>query len=225
MANFKKTKSKSEYDLSNFDAVLNFAYCPSIALNIDHSLMINSNEFKQLSESLDDESTRYMSKAMKYFYICYSITIENTQLLHNNYFYFQLFSQIGDQQNAADPIYGFYNDEKILESIKDIDSMFYPEKYDKQIFDTFQSDLCASADQIIKLMQDWTTLKLKSFNDLYFKDKKTVENLYRLIEHNNEITKRNAAKIKPKTNKPVKKAPIKSIKKSKPSINKSKIKK
>ena len=67
--------------------------------------------------------------------------------------------------------------------------MFNPEKYDKQIFDTFQSEFYASADQIIKLMQDWTKLKLLSFNDLYFKDKKTVESLYKLIEHNNEITK------------------------------------
>ena len=207
MINSKK-KQNSEFDLSKFDAVLNFAYCPSIALTIEQPTINNTQEFKELSDSLDDKSTHYMSLAMKYFYICYSITIENINLEDNNYFYFQLFSQIGDQQTAADPIYGFYNDEKILESIKDIDSMFYPDQYDKQIFDTFQDELFGKADEIIKLMQQWTELKLLSFNNLYFKDKSVVDNLYKLIDYN---LKKNAkvadVKTTRKTRSPISKKP------------------
>ena len=201
MEKIKKPQKKSKYDLSNFDAVLNFAYCPSKALTIEKSLMHNSQEFKELSGSLDDKSTEYMSSAMKYFYICYSITIENINLEDNNYFYFQLFSQIGDQQAAASPVYGFYNDEKVLESIKDIDSMFYPDQYDKQIFDTFQDELFGKADEIIKLMQEWTELKLLSFNNLYFKDESAIDNLRKLIDYN---LKKNAKAVDTKTAKKIK---------------------
>ena len=206
MEKIKKPKKKSKYDLSNFDAELNFAYCPSKALTIQESLLTNTEEFKDLASSLDDESTIYMSMAMKYFYICYSITVENLNLEDNNYFFFQLFSQIGDQQTAANPIYGFYNDEKILESIKDIDSMFIPEEYDKQIFDTFQNELFGKADEIINLMQQWTSLKLKSFNDLYFKDEIAVDNLYKLINYN--LDKNKNSKSSTKT---IKRKNIKSI--------------
>lgn len=182
-------KQNSKFDLSKFDAELNFAYCPSKALTLNSSLMLDSNEFKDLSESIDDKSISYLIGCMKYFYICYCVKIVNLKQDHNNYFYFQLFSQIGDQQSAAQPIYGFYTDEKILESIKDIDAMFYPEEYDKQIFDTFQNELFGGADQIAKLMQDWTDLKLLNFKDLYFKDEDAVKNLYKLIESNKDDKK------------------------------------
>jgi hypothetical protein len=117
------------------------------------------------------------------------MTIENLNLEDNNYFYFQLFSQIGDQQTGATPVYGFYSDKKILESIKDIDSMFAPEKYDKQIFDTFQNELYGKADEIINLMQQWTLLKLQNFNDSYFRDEVAIKNLYQLINSKIEINK------------------------------------
>lgn len=195
------TKSGNEINISNISANLNFAYCPSSALIINSNYIQNSEEFIDLSKNLDKESISYMSNAMRYFYICYSLKLENinSELDESNYFYFQLFSQIGDQQSASQPVYGFFEDEKILELIKDIDYLFEPEKYDKQIFDTFHVEIAASASELIKLMQQWTNLKLLTFNNLYFKDFEAVENLHKLIQRGKILEKQKPKKPKPKT--------------------------
>jgi predicted transcriptional regulator len=82
--------------------------------------------------------------------------------------------------------------------IKDIDSMFSVENYNKQVFDTFQNDLFGTADQVIKLMQDWTALKLINFNDLYFQDDYAIKNLSNLINYNKSTIKKTRAKISKK---------------------------
>lgn len=189
----KKIK-KNDFDLSKFDATLNFAYCPSEALTLTPELKHSTEEFKQLSKDLDERCTKYLAAAMKYFYVCYCIKIENFNNEENHYLYFQLFSQVGDQQSAALPIYGFYSYESILSIIKDIDSMFLGENYNKQVFDTFQNELYGTADQIIKLMQDWTSLKLLSFNEMYFKNQSAVESLSYLIKYGKKILNKSSDK-------------------------------
>lgn len=186
MPNTKKTKN-DQFDLSRFEATLNFAYCPSSSLIINSSLMQNSQEFIDLSKGLDKKSVSYMMKAMRYFYICYCIKLENHESFkESNYFYFQLFSQIGDQQTPAQAFYGFHSDEKILDLIKDIDLMFSPDQYDKCIFDTFQGEMTGKANEIISLMEEWTKAKLITFNNAYFNDNAAIENLYLLIKRGNK---------------------------------------
>jgi hypothetical protein len=170
-------------------------------LTLTPELKHSTEEFKELSKDLDARCTKYLAAAMKYFYVCYCIKIENFNNEENHYLYFQLFSQVGDQQSAALPIYGFYSYESILSIIKDIDSMFLGENYNKQVFDTFQNELYGTADQIIKLMQDWTSLKLLSFNDMYFKNQSAVESLSYLIKYGKKILNKTSDKkiIKKKT--------------------------
>lgn len=203
----KETKKieKNDLDLSKFDATLNFAYCPSEALTLTPELKHSTEEFKELSKDLDARCTKYLAAAMKYFYVCYCIKIENFNNKENHYLYFQLFSQVGDQQSAALPIYGFYSYESILSIIKDIDSMFSGENYNKQVFDTFQNELYGTTDQIIKLMQNWTSLKLLSFNDMYFKNQSAVESLSYLIKYGNKISNNPSDKKAIKKKKPLKK--------------------
>jgi len=213
----KKIKNKIEPDISKINAALNFAYCPSAALKINTNYMQNSQEFIDLSKGLDKESVFYMSNAMRYFYICYSLKLEgvNPDFEKSNYFYFQLFSQIGDQQAASQPVYGFFEDEKIFDLIKDIDSLFEPEKYNKQIFDSFQEEIFANASELIKLMQEWTDLKLSVFNNLYFKDANAVENLYKLIQRGRAISPAEKTKKLRKETKPSKSNNSKISKKTK----------
>jgi hypothetical protein len=198
-------KIENNFDLSKFNAELNFAYCPSEALTLTPELKHSTEEFKELSKDLDARCIKYLAAAMKYFYVCYCIKIENLNNEENHYLYFQLFSQVGDQQSAALPIYGFYSYESILSIIKDIDSMFVGENYNKQLFDTFQNEFCGTADQIIKSMQDWTSLKLLSFNDMYFKNQSAVESLSYLIKYGNKILNKPSDKKETKKKTPLKK--------------------
>ena len=115
---------------------------------------------------------------------------------------------MGEEQAATSPIYGFYSHDEILSMIKDIDAMFDPEWHERQIFESYVQDLSGSADQLIKLMQEWTSLKLLQFNDLYFQDEKAVFSLYKLIEDSKKLEKKTeSAKIKTKVKKPTTKKP------------------
>jgi hypothetical protein len=189
-----KILEEDNFSLTQFNAFLRFAYCPAEPLVLNSLIKNNSEEYKELSKGLDSASSEYLSGAMRYFYVCYCIEIEDFNKDANNYLYFQLFSQVGDQQSAALPIYGFYTFDSIMTVIKDIDSMFSVENYNKQIFDTFQNDLFGTADQVIKLMQDWTALKLINFNDLYFQDESAIKNLSNLINYNKKNTRKKTIK-------------------------------
>lgn len=193
-----KILKEDNFSLTKFNASLRFAYCPAEPLVLNPLIRNNSEEYKELSKGLDSVSSEYLSEAMRYFYVCYCIEIEDFNKEANNYLYFQLFSQLGDQQSAALPIYGFYTFDSIMTVIKDIDSMFSVENYNKQVFDTFQNDLFGTADQVIKLMQDWTSLKLINFNDLYFQDDYAIKNLSNLINYNKSTIKKTRAKISKK---------------------------
>lgn len=198
-----KISEKDSLNLNEFNASLRFAYCPAEPLNLNPLIRNSSDEYKELSKGLDSKSSEYLSGAIRYFYVCYCIEVEDFNKDANNYLYFQLFSQVGDQQSAALPIYGFYNFDSIMAVVKDVDSMFSVENYNKQVFDTFQNDLFGTADQIIKLMQDWTTLKLINFNNLYFQDDSAIKNLSNLITYNKKrVIKKPTIK---KDSKPLKK--------------------
>ena len=178
--------SESNVNLSDFEASLNFAYCSSIPLSLNPEYILKEDQeiFHDFSKNLDKDSKELLFKSIKYFYICYSLQInEIINEEKNNYFYFQTFSQIGTKQAGSNPIYGFYTQEKILEKIKDVSSIFVPEGHNKHIIDTIQNDLNGEASELIKMLQEWTSVKLLDFNNLYFQDKDTMENLYKLISY------------------------------------------
>ena len=68
-----------------------------------------------------------------------------------------------------------------MSMIKDVDNLFSPDTHEKQVFESYLQELEGDASEIIQLMQNWTSLKLLQFNDLYFQDKEAVRNLYELI--------------------------------------------
>jgi hypothetical protein len=167
--------------LKNFSASLVFGFCPTRALIASTELTSNSEEIKLLAKECPRNKIKNILGAFRYFYICYCLKIEELEQDNKNYFYLQTFSQIGDQQTPAAPIYGFYNNEAILSMIKDVDNLFSPDTHEKQIFESYLQELDGDASQLIELMQNWTSLKLLQFNDLYFQDEDAIHNLYQLI--------------------------------------------
>lgn len=95
-----KILEEDNFSLTQFNAFLRFAYCPAEPLVLNSLIKNNSEEYKELSKGLDSASSEYLSGAMRYFYVCYCIEIEDFNKDANNYLYFQLFSQVGDQQSA-----------------------------------------------------------------------------------------------------------------------------
>jgi hypothetical protein len=184
----KKTL-QDNYNLKQFPASINFAFCPSKALIASSNLTTEIKEVESIINEYPVLNTGDILNSFRYFYICYSIKVENTDQENKDYFYFQLFSQIGNQQAATSPVYGFYTNDQIISMIKDIDAMFSPERHERQIFESYTEELYGSADQIINLMQEWTSLKLLQFNNLYFQDENAVMTLYKLIEESNAFEK------------------------------------
>lgn len=187
-------------EASNIHGSLNFAYCPAIPLKMAQESESMLEELEELSGKVADECNEYFSESVKHFYICYSMKIDDSFLDQNkaNYFYFQLFSQVGLQQLPSDPIYGFFSEENILDIIKNIDSMFSFADYDKQVFDTLNYQTSGNLDQLIKLMQEWTSLKLVKFSEMYFFDKETTNSLSNLVECIKNSTNEINPKTKPK---------------------------
>ena len=167
--------------LKNFSASLVFGFCPIGALTASDELTLNSEEIKLLVKECPKPKIKNILGAFRYFYICYCLKLEQLDQDNKNYFYLQTFSQISDQQTPAAPVYGFYNNEEIMSMIKDVDNLFSPDTHEKQVFESYLQELEGDASEIIQLMQNWTSLKLLQFNDLYFQDKEAVRNLYELI--------------------------------------------
>jgi len=183
-------------DLNQFSASLNFAFCPSKALSPSYSLLQSNEEINSIiKECASKTQIEKILKCFRYFYICYCLKLEDLNQENKNYFYFQLFSQIGDQQSPTTPVYGFYNNEEILSMIRDIDNMFNPENHDKQIFESYVQNLNGNASDLLKLMQDWTSLKLLQFTELYFQDHDAIQNLRELLVQEEE-SKKNTKKTK-----------------------------
>jgi hypothetical protein len=166
-----------------------FGFCPTRALTASDELTLNSEEIKLLAKECPRNKIKNILGAFRYFYICYCLKIEELDQDNKNYFYLQTFSQIGDQQTPAAPIYGFYNNEEIMSMIKDVDNLFSPDTHEKQIFESYLQELDGDASQLIELMQNWTSLKLLQFNDLYFQDEDAIHNLYQLINDEDDFEK------------------------------------
>ena len=175
--------------LKNFSASLVFGFCPIGALTASDELTLNSEEIKALIKECPKPKIKNILGAFRYFYICYCLKLEQLDQDNKNYFYFQTFSQISDQQTPAAPVYGFYNNEEIMSMIKDVDNLFNPDTHEKQVFESYLQDLEGDASQLIELMQNWTSLKLLQFNDLYFQDEGAIRNLYELINQENNSEK------------------------------------
>jgi hypothetical protein len=199
----KNTKGESvdsdQPSLKNFSASLVFGFCPMEALIASDEFTLNSEEIKLLVKECPRDKIKNIIGAFRYFYICYCLKIEELDQDNKNYFYLQTFSQIGDQQTPAAPIYGFYNNEEIMSMIKDVDNLFSPDTHEKQVFESYLQELEGDASELIQLMQNWTLLKLLQFNDLYFQDEGAIRNLYELAnqEDNSEkvVKKRKQKKI------------------------------
>jgi hypothetical protein len=69
----------------------------------------------------------------------------------------------------------------------------------RRVFDTIQNETRGSADDLIKMMQEWTEIKLAYFNNLYFKNEKAIESLYRLINYENSLLEAAKTKTRRKT--------------------------
>jgi hypothetical protein len=186
----KNTKDKlihaEQPSLKNFSASLVFGFCPTRALIASTELTSNSEEIKLLAKECPRNKIKNILGAFRYFYICYCLKIEELEQDNKNYFYLQTFSQIGDQQTPAAPVYGFYNNEEIMSMIKDVDNLFNPDAHEKQVFESYLQELDGDASQLIELMQNWTSLKLLQFNDLYFQDEEAIRNLYQLINEEDD---------------------------------------
>ncbi len=176
--------------LSDFVGELNFAFCPTSALIASDEFISKNKDVLSIFEEYDIEKIKNIKNAFRYFYICYSISVENINQENKDYFYFQLFLQIGDQQSEMPPIYGFFSYDEIMSFIRDIDAMFVPSIHEKQIFESYTDEIIGTSDIILSLMQDWTTLKLLEFKDLYFRDEDAVFNLYKTLENLNNNTKK-----------------------------------
>ena len=168
--------------LKNFSASLVFGFCPTRALMASDELTLNSEEIKALIKECPKSKIKNILGAFRYFYICYCLKLEQLDQDNKNYFYLQTFSQISNQQTPAAPVYGFYNNEEIMSMIKDVDNLFSPDTHEKQVFESYLQELEGDASELIQLMQNWTSLKLLQFNDLYFQDEEAVRNLYELVK-------------------------------------------
>lgn len=179
----KNSTEKTEVKLSEFMSSLNFAFCPSAALIGSQKLIKKNKEIKSLIKDYPNQSADDLSNAFRYFYICYSMKVEEVGQKNNDYFYFQLYSQMGSLQKSEPPIYGFFENEKILSMIQEIDDMFEPKKHDRKIIDSYVEELISDTDSILKSIKKWTDNKLLEFDNYYFQDKKVVDSLRKIIKN------------------------------------------
>ena len=201
----KKTTNSAQSALKDFQASLVFGFCPLNALSASYELFNSSEEIKSIIKECEStDQIENILRSFRYFYICYCLKLEDLNQENKNYFYFQLFSQIGDQQTPTNPVYGFYNNEEIVSMIRDIDNMFSPDSHEKQIFESYVQDFSGNASELIEIMQDWTASKLSQFNDLYFQDKRAIHSLHKLLEQKEEVTSTNKPPRKTKKRKSTK---------------------
>ena len=201
----KKTTNSAQSALKDFQASLVFGFCPLNALSASYELFNSSEEIKSIIKECEStDQIENILRSFRYFYICYCLKLEDLNQENKNYFYFQLFSQIGDQQTPTNPVYGFDNNEEIVSMIRDIDNMFSPDSHEKQIFESYVQDFSGNASELIEIMQDWTASKLSQFNDLYFQDKRAIHSLHKLLEQKEEVTSTNKPPRKTKKRKSTK---------------------
>ena len=191
----KNSTKKTEVNLSEFTSSLNFAFCPSTALIGSQKLIKKNKEIKSLINGYPNQSVDDLSNAFRYFYICYSMKVEGVGQENSDYFYFQLYSQMGSLQKSEAPIYGFFENEKILSMIEEIDEMFDPRIHNKKIIDSYVDELISDTDSILTTIKKWTDNKLLEFDNYYFQDKNVIDSLRKIIE-NDEKSKISSKKTK-----------------------------
>ena len=195
---------KQNLDLSVFNCSLNFAFCPSIALSIKDNFLENK-KFDDLVKEFPNQDRNDLLSALRYFYICYSFKVDNAQFENQEYFYFQIFSKIAGHLNPENPIYGFFDKEKVTSMIQEINEMFDPQNHDKIILDPFGEDFLANANEMIVELQKWTELKLLDFNKDYFLNNEVLNSLAKMIENEKKNSackkKKKVVKTQPKDEK------------------------
>jgi hypothetical protein len=165
-----------------FKCMLNFAFCPSSALSIKDDKFANKQIDNMLKE-FPNQDANDLKNSLRYFYICYSFKIEDVSFENKEYFYFQIFSKIAGHLNPEDPIFGFFEKEKITSMIQDINETFNPQNHDKTILDSFSDYHFLNTDDIVLELQKWTELKLIDFNNFYLADQDVLFNLIKIIEN------------------------------------------
>lgn len=179
---------KEIFDISVFNSRLNFAFCPSFPLSLSKSNSSNSEIVEELYKKFSNQNKNDLISAVRYFYICYSLKIEDPQFEKQDYFYFQIFSKVAGHLKPHDPVYGFFDREKIYLLIEEINEMFHPSGHDKIILDSFAEDICSDAGSVISELQKWTDLKLLDFNKLYFLDSEVLIHLVKIIDNEKKFS-------------------------------------
>lgn len=195
-------KKEENVDLSDFNCRLNFAFCPSRPV-ISSNINIQNDQVQALSIEFPNQDKNDLLSALRYFYICYSLRVDDAEFKNQDYFYFQVFSKIAGHLKSEKPLYGFFDREKIPFMIQEINEMFDPKDHDKVILDSFAEDICSTANHIILELQKWTDLKLSDFNKLYFLDTSILNSLVKIIENEkiflaSQKNKKRVKKAKPK---------------------------
>jgi hypothetical protein len=192
MKSNQNKKQKKTIELDNLMCEINFAYCPLGALKINHGQYntISEHVIREIS-GFDEESSEFLINALRYFYIFYSIKLKlNDEILEetfqgskNNYFYFQVFAQVGNQNITCPADYGFVDDAELLSTIREVDSLF-EENHDKNVCDTFNYDINGPSSQVLDMLEEWGQNNLENFQTKdYFADKEAIKNLNLLIEY------------------------------------------
>lgn len=197
-------KKEENVDLSDFNCRLNFAFCPSQPV-VASSSETQNEQVKGLILEFPNQDKNDLLSVLRYFYICYSLRVDDIQFKNQDYFYFQAFSKIAGNLKSEDPFYGFFDRDKIPYMIQEINEMFNPKNHDKVILDSFAEDVFSTANYIISELQKWTDLKLIDFNKSYFLDTEVLISLVKIIESEKKIlasqkNKKRVKKIKPNKN-------------------------
>lgn len=198
-------KKEEKVDLSDFNCRINFAFCPSKAVSAFKNSDFQNRQIENLIKEFPNQDKNNLTSALRCFYICYSLRIENENFKNQDYFYFQIFSKIAGHLKSENPFYGFFESEKIPLMIQEINEMFDPKNHDKVILDSFGEDIYSNTNNIIAELQKWTDLKLIDFNKSYFLDTEVLISLVKIIESEKKFlasqkNKKRVKKIKPNKN-------------------------
>jgi hypothetical protein len=190
---------KEVFDISVFNSHLNFAFCPSSALKLPESSPLFNDIANELYSEFPNQNKNDLMLAVRYFYVCYSLKIEDLQFGNQDYFYFQVFSKLAGYLKPHEAIYGFFDKEKISSMIQEINETFNPAGHEKMILDSFAEDICLDAGTAISELQKWTELKLVNFNKFYFLDSEVLLYLSKIIDNEKKFS--DFQKNKKRTNK------------------------
>jgi hypothetical protein len=182
---------KHDFDISIFNCGINFAFCPSCLLKLSSSSGFKDEIAEDLYRDFPGQNKNDLISATRYFYVCYSLKIEDPQFENQDYFYFQIFSKIAGHLKPHEPTYGFFHKEKVSFLIQEINEMFNPLNHDKVILDSFAENIYSDAGSVISELQKWTELKLIDFNKFYFLNPEVLTFLVKIIDNEKKEKKIN----------------------------------